>query len=122
MKNEIIRVLKEIEEIENIEILYACEAGSRVWGFSNDDSDYDVRFIYKNVNVSDYLSLKETDDVIEYSGDDIDITGWDIKKALNLHYKSNPSLREWLISNQVYIDKGIEDIFSELGDFDINDL
>ena len=122
MKNEIIRVLKEIEEIENIEILFACEAGSRVWGFSNENSDYDVRFIYKNVNVSDYLSLKETDDVIEYSGDKIDITGWDIKKALTLHYKSNPSLREWLISNQVYIDKGIDDIFSELGDFDINVL
>ncbi|WP_298524107.1 DNA polymerase beta superfamily protein [uncultured Methanobrevibacter sp.] len=118
MKKQIIHVLEEIEEIEGIEILYACEAGSRVWGFANEKSDYDVRFIYKNVNVSDYLSLKDTQDVIEYSGDDIDLVGWDIKKALELHYKNNPSLREWLISNQVYIDRGIAEIFKDLGDFD----
>lgn len=118
MKSDIVHVLEEIEKIENIEVLYACEAGSRVWGFANDESDYDVRFIYKNVNVGDYLSLKKSDDVIEYSGEDIDLVGWDIKKALTLHYKNNPNLREWLISNQVYIDKGITDIFDDLGKFD----
>ena len=118
MKRTIIEILHQIEEMEDIEILYACEAGSRVWGFSNEDSDYDVRFIYKKSNVKDYLSLIMISDVIEYSGDDFDITGWDIKKAFNLHYKDNPNLREWLISDIVYIDKGISDIFKDLGDFD----
>ena len=118
MKTEIINVLEEMEKAENIEILYACEAGSRVWGFSNDDSDYDVRFIYRNVNVGDYLTLKDKSDVIECSGDGIDIVGWDIRKALTLHYRSNPSLREWLISTQVYIDKGISYIFDGLGGFE----
>lgn len=122
VKSEIIHVLEEIEKAENIEILFACEAGSRVWGFANENSDYDVRFIYKNVNISDYLTLKDTIDVIEYSGEDIDLVGWDIKKALMLHHKSNPSLREWLISTQVYIDKGIRDIFDELDAFDKNVL
>ncbi len=117
MNEKIVDILHEIEKNEDIEILYACEAGSRVWGFANENSDYDVRFIYKKTDVKDYLSLSKTNDVIEYVGDDFDIVGWDIKKALNLHYKDNPNLREWLISDIIYIDKGIQSIFSGLGGF-----
>lgn len=111
MKKTIIEILNKIEEMEDIEILYACEAGSCIWGFSNDDSDNDVRFIYKK----SALSLKMISDVIEYSGDDFNIIGWHIKKAFN---RENPNLREWLISDIVYIDNGISDIFKDLGDFD----
>jgi len=122
MKKTIINVLKQIELNENIEILYACEAGSRVWGFSRKDSDYDVRFIYKKAKSSDYLSLKNERDVIEYEADNLDIVGWDIRKALAMHYKNNPQLREWLLSDITYIDKDICDIFKGLGDFDRNML
>jgi len=34
----------EIEASEGVRILFACEAGSRGWGFLSIDSDYDVRF------------------------------------------------------------------------------
>ncbi len=121
-REEIIDILHRIEKAEDIEILYACEAGSRVWGFANEESDYDVRFIYKKLNVKDYLSLNEQSDVIECVGDDLDVVGWDIKKALKLHYRNNPNLREWIISREVYIDKGIEFIFSGLGGFEIGVL
>lgn len=121
-KQDIIEILHRIEKAEDIEILYACEAGSRVWGFANHESDYDVRFIYKKLNVKDYLSLNEQSEVIECIGDDMEIVGWDIKKALKLHYKNNPNLREWIISREVYIDKGIEFIFSGLGGFEIGVL
>ena len=35
MRDKIVKILGEIEKNEDIEILYACEAGSRVWGFAN---------------------------------------------------------------------------------------
>ena len=46
IQNEIQEKLKEIEEKEQVAILYAVESGSRAWGIASPDSDYDVRFIY----------------------------------------------------------------------------
>ena len=121
-KEELIQILQDIELDNDIEILYACEAGSRVRGFAGADSDYDIRFIYRKNDQRDYLSLKEIEDVIQYSEGNVDVVGWDVKKALNLHFKDNPNLREWLISPEVYIDRGIEEIFGNLGEFDVNVL
>lgn len=117
MKSEIIRVLREVENENDVTIFYACESGSRAWGFDNDESDYDIRFIYKRNNIKDYLSLSDRSDVIEIMDGDLDIVGWDIKKALLLHYKSNPNLREWTMSPIRYIDLKM-DVFKGLPDFD----
>ena len=46
MENVIAQQLAKIEEDNNVTILYACESGSRAWGFDNVESDYDVRFIF----------------------------------------------------------------------------
>lgn len=96
--------LSRIEKDHNIRILYAVESGSRAWGFASRNSDYDVRFIY--IHQPDwYLSIREKRDVIEIPiNDDLDISGWDIRKALGLFTKSNPPLLEWLGSPIVYID------------------
>ncbi len=94
--------LKEIEENENIKILYGVESGSRAWGFASPDSDYDVRFIYIRPKEF-YLRLDKTRDVIEWQLDDVyDINGWDLKKALQLLHSSNPTLFEWNLSPIVY--------------------
>lgn len=34
--------LRQIEDQENVRLIYACESGSRAWGFPSQDSDYDV--------------------------------------------------------------------------------
>jgi len=97
--------LRNIEQEENVRILYACESGSRAWGFPSQDSDYDVRFIYIRP-VAWYLSIFEKRDVIERPINDLlDINGWDVKKALNLFRKSNPPLLEWLQSPILYMEK-----------------
>ncbi|GFP31587.1 uncharacterized protein HKBW3S34_02508, partial [Candidatus Hakubella thermalkaliphila] len=71
-------------------IFYACESGSCAWGFPSANSDYDVRFLYARP-VEWYLSIADMRDVIECPvNDQLDINGWDIKKALQLFRKSNP--------------------------------
>lgn len=101
---EILERLKRVESEHNVRILWAIESGSRAWGFHSPDSDYDIRFIY--VRPKDfYLSIDVEDqrDVIEYPiVDDIDLNGWDLRKALRLLSKSNPGIVEWLHSPIVY--------------------
>ncbi|SEU27995.1 nucleotidyltransferase domain-containing protein [Paenibacillus sp. NFR01] len=96
--------LTRIEREEQVRILYACESGSRAWGFPSKDSDYDVRFLYVRP-VDWYLSIHDKRDVIERPISDLlDINGWDLRKALRLFRKSNPPLLEWLQSPIVYLD------------------
>lgn len=94
--------LLELEQTQNIRILYACESGSRAWGFASPDSDFDVRFIYSRTT-NDYLSIIDSSDVLGLPVDEVlDIGGWDIKKSLQLFLKSNGPLYEWLQSPIVY--------------------
>lgn len=98
MHDAILDQLRQIEVRENVRILFAIESGSRAWGFPSPDSDYDARFVYARPR-DWYLSLEPGRDVIELPIDgDLDINGWDIKKALNLLLKPNPVLLEWLSS------------------------
>ena len=106
--------LREIEERNNVTVLYAVETGSRAWGFASPDSDFDVRFIYKRTQ-EDYLRLDPPRDVIELPIDDVwDVSGWDLRKALLLLHKSNPSVFEWLGSPMPYITTGFEERFRPL--------
>lgn len=102
--NRIGCTLDRIEDEHGVKILYACESGSRAWGFESADSDYDVRFIYVHPPAW-YLSvdLETRRDVVELWADgSLDLSGWDLRKALNLLLKSNPPLLEWLGSPVVY--------------------
>jgi len=104
----ILTILKNLDRIEhdhNVRILYAVESGSRAWGFASQNSDFDVRFIYIH-KPEWYLSIREKRDVIEIPiNDDLDISGWDLRKALGLLRKTNPPLLEWLGSPVVYLDR-----------------
>jgi hypothetical protein len=94
--------IRVIEKQQSVSILYACESGSRAWGFASPDSDYDVRFIYVHPR-EHYLSIDEQRDVIELPINDLlDINGWELRKALRLFRRSNGPLYEWLQSPIVY--------------------
>jgi predicted nucleotidyltransferase len=102
MREQIIEQLKQVELTKSIKILYAVESGSRAWGFASTDSDWDVRFIYVH-DTTHYLSIDEQKDNLEQMlPDDIDLSGWEIKKTLRLFRKSNPPLFEWLRSPIIY--------------------
>ncbi len=105
MNIRIAAALKEAGQKYGIEILYACESGSRAWGFPSPDSDYDVRFIYKR-SLSDYLCVQPDKDQINFPiTDELDLYGWDIKKVLQLMYKSNCTPFEWLQSPTIYMEQ-----------------
>ena len=106
-KTQIQDALRAMEREEEIRILLAVESGSRAWGFESANSDYDVRFIYVRPP-SWYLSIKPRRDVVERPlMGDLDFSGWDLPKALELFRKSNPPLLEWLQSPVTYLEDEI---------------
>lgn len=110
-RNRITEVLRKLEYMEEIKIIYACEAGSRAWGFESADSDYDIRFIYVRP-ANKYFSINPIRDVIDRNKgliktskylrsleqEDLDFVGFDISKTLKLISQGNPALAEWLQS------------------------
>jgi predicted nucleotidyltransferase len=102
VRADIMARLSAIETEHGVRVLYACESGSRGWGFASPDSDYDVRFIYV-APLARYLSVTPHRDVIELPiSDELDINGWDLRKALGLLRRGNATLIEWLDSPVVY--------------------
>ncbi|MGF1621037.1 MAG: DNA polymerase beta superfamily protein [Rhodomicrobiaceae bacterium] len=95
-----------------VAIPLAIESGSRAWGFPSPDSDYDCRFFFVR-RAESYLSLWPRPDVIETPLEgDLDVNGWDLRKALQLLVKGNATVIEWLTSPIVY--RGVPAFRSEL--------
>lgn len=102
IRTEIEATLLRIEKEHDVKVLFACESGSRGWGFASPDSDYDVRFIYVH-RIDWYLTVFPGRDVIELPVNEIyDVSGWDVRKALGLLRNGNATLVEWLSSPVIY--------------------
>ena len=102
--------LRRVEQEHRLRVLFACESGSRAWGFASRDSDFDVRFIFVRP-AADYLRLRPPPDAFDIQGTDdsdvdLDLAGWDIRKAAELMRKSNGPLFEWLESPIIYEQDG----------------
>lgn len=94
--------LRHIAEVNDVKILLAVESGSRSWGFESKNSDWDVRFIYVH-KPEWYFKIEGQRDVIELvTGDNVDLAGWELRKALSQLKRSNPSILEWLNSPKIY--------------------
>jgi uncharacterized protein len=105
MRQEISRSLAAVEAEHGIRVLYACESGSRAWGFASRDSDWDVRFFFVRPQ-REYLRVQIPADQIHRDlPGDLDMTGWDVRKALHHVAKSGASVFEWLGSPVVYVDR-----------------
>ncbi|MFT6242156.1 MAG: putative nucleotidyltransferase [Akkermansiaceae bacterium] len=102
MEKPIQELLENLETERGIEILFACESGSRAWGFASPDSDYDIRFLYREPLTESYLVTSGSDSIEIPIKDDLDPAGWDLRKSLRLLAKSNGALIEWLHSPVIY--------------------
>lgn len=102
MRERIADMLARIEREHGGRVLFACESGSRAWGFASPDSDFDVRFIYAQP-LAWHLRLEPRRDTIELmTPDALDLSGWELAKALRLFAACNLALNEWLDSPEVY--------------------
>lgn len=102
MRNKIIYRLKKIEKKHNIKILFAAEGGSRAYGLNDDNSDWDVRFIYVH-KLQWYLDIRDNKNTIEFIDNSFDFSGWELSKAIKLIAKGNTQIYEWLNSPITYI-------------------
>lgn len=90
--------LAAVAHDEDVLVVLAAESGSRAWGFASPDSDWDVRFVYA-VPARRQTRLYRDRDTIERSlPGNLDLAGWELRKALALLLKGNCALREWLAS------------------------
>lgn len=46
VKDDILKECLNLCKLNNSELVFCCESGSRSWGYSSETSDYDVRGIY----------------------------------------------------------------------------
>lgn len=107
-KERVSAALRDVESRHGCRVLFAVESGSRAWSFASPDSDYDVRGVF--VKPLDwYLQLKSDvpDSIVEELPGEIDVSLWDLRKALLQMAKSNASFLEWLGSPIIYRDCGI---------------
>lgn len=102
MEEKILKTLKEIEKENNVEIIFAADTGSRTLGYSNENSDYDIRFIYIQ-KLEKYFKLIEGTDTIQRKELNMDFLGFDFKKTLNLLKDSNVQIWQWLYSSKIYV-------------------
>jgi predicted nucleotidyltransferase len=102
VEKQIQQLLDSIESQYQVDILLAVESGSRAWGFPSLNSDYDIRFIYYH-KPDWYFSVFHKRDVVEnlFVGE-LDASGWDLRKSLQLMRRGNAPLYEWLGSPYVY--------------------
>ncbi len=95
-------MLGRIVDEHRVFLPLAIESGSRAWGFSSPDSDYDCRFVFVRRAV-DHVTPWTSRDVIELPLEgDLDANGWDLRKALQLLLKGNAVIVEWLRSPVIY--------------------
>ena len=97
MKERILTLLHDLERKHGIRNLLAVSYGSRSFGYASAESDWDVRFIYVH-RPEWYFSIAKTEDSVKLilDDEDIDMEGYDLKKALTLLSRTNPNESDWL--------------------------
>ena len=98
----IVGYLENLMQQYSCRLLFAGESGSRAWGLQSPDSDYDVRCIYAHPSHW-YFSIEDHRETIEtVFPDDIDIAGYELRKALRLFSMCNIPINEQILNPVCY--------------------
>lgn len=92
--------IDKIAEEKGIKVLFSSMIGSKSWGYDVDNSDIDVRFVYKR-NLDEILSMDSPLDTINMMEERDDFTGYDIKKFLSIILKQGVNAYEILYGNNI---------------------
>jgi predicted nucleotidyltransferase len=104
------RVLTELERTHNVHIVFAVEAGSRALNLHSPDSDFDVRGLFVPANPS-LANLKRAlgthdappSDIVFFTPDRmIDVSLWDVRKAVAMLTQGRTAMLEWARSPILY--------------------
>lgn len=107
--------LVDLCDQQDLEILFVTDCGSHAWGFAQETSDWDVKFVYMHKDKDKYLSLFEPMQHTSFQGDNVSYDGYDIKKFLNLTLKGNANAYEMVASQ--YLNAFTGDTARSLADF-----
>jgi len=106
MNDRIVKMCKDLCESRDSKLIFLCESGSRSWGYASKDSDYDIRGVYIK-NKMDYIYSFFYEHNIcrvakdEESQHDLDIELWDVKKAINLYFRSGNQMPVWWVTSDI---------------------
>ncbi|KAL4444779.1 hypothetical protein ABPG74_015987 [Tetrahymena malaccensis] len=117
----IIKFIHDIEKQYSINVIFACEGGSRGWGTHTDDSDYDVRGIYI-LSEEQYMSVSKSKGILSGFSQTIPQTNVlfdyifiDFRKFLKRNiFNEKNQLNLILQSKTWYINKIPQDILCQL--------
>lgn len=87
-------LITQIEAGHGVRIILAVEGGSGAYKTKGPNSDIDLRFVFVRP-IADYLGVHAQPDQITMRTSGFDVEGWDLRKAMRLARKSNPSINEW---------------------------
>ena len=104
VKEEANKVFEKLEKERKKKVILAVEEGSSAWGLASRESDHDIRFIYKS-EIEYYLSIErhKQRDCVMFEEKNMDFSGWDLRKAIQLCRDSNPGLLDWLRTSKVLV-------------------
>jgi predicted nucleotidyltransferase len=102
-KEYLVERLQQFAKEKGVKLLFAAESGSRGWGFSSPDSDYDLRFIY-TYTAQELLTPFNLPDTLRYMDKDLDLDfeGWSLGMLVNSLRKGNTVALEWMQSPIIY--------------------
>lgn len=121
-------ILDGIEKQHDVKIVYAIESGSRAWGMASEDSDYDIRGVYIDVDPvkrNNHVLFKKSKSIDGFSEDRLyDWVFWSLSDYLRFLKDNNSTAMTWTISTMCYRGKEnlerIQELF--INRFSINAL